>query len=318
MLAALPRQRRTRPGRDAARASQHQAPPPRAARAASARKQRSAPTQSRARCLRPPYGRQRGSASPRPRASPPPASGGKERRSAARRCPRPHALPQTAPQPAGGKWLPRSQAPPASRAASQQLAVGERGAAPVAAFGRHRPQPHPPPQAEGSGAAPHPPLTRPQACAPPRASAYILPTRPLVRREPGQPQSHPSVSARWFLSPQGSHAGQEQSKQTRRLCTSKIKDRMIWVGRDLKAHLVPPPSTGRDTSHWIRLLKAPSNLALSTSRDRAAPTSLGVLCQCLSTLTGKHFFVISNLNLSSFSFNSAMQHFGSLLFIFLR
>jgi len=43
---------------------------------------------------------------------------------------------------------------------------------------------------------------------------------------------------------------------------------MVWVGRDLKDHLVPTPSAiGRDTFHYTRLLKAPSNLALDTSRE---------------------------------------------------
>jgi len=41
---------------------------------------------------------------------------------------------------------------------------------------------------------------------------------------------------------------------------------------------------GRDTFHHTRLLKAPSNPALNTYRERAATTSLGNLCQCLTTL----------------------------------
>ncbi|KAK4832092.1 hypothetical protein QYF61_020707 [Mycteria americana] len=51
----------------------------------------------------------------------------------------------------------------------------------------------------------------------------------------------------------------------------------------------------------IRLLKAPSNLALNTSRDGAATTSLGNLFQGLTTLIVKNFFLISNLNLPSCS-----------------
>ncbi|KAK4829612.1 hypothetical protein QYF61_005739 [Mycteria americana] len=53
--------------------------------------------------------------------------------------------------------------------------------------------------------------------------------------------------------------------------------------------------------HFQRLLKAPSNLALNTSKDGASTTSLGNLFQCLTTLIGKNFFLISNLNLPSFS-----------------
>jgi len=44
---------------------------------------------------------------------------------------------------------------------------------------------------------------------------------------------------------------------------------MAWVGRDLKDHVVPN-SLGRDMFHWTSLLKAPSNLALNTSRDGAS------------------------------------------------
>ena len=40
----------------------------------------------------------------------------------------------------------------------------------------------------------------------------------------------------------------------------------------------------RDTFHETRLLKALSNLALNTARDRAPAASLGNLFQCLTTL----------------------------------
>jgi len=58
---------------------------------------------------------------------------------------------------------------------------------------------------------------------------------------------------------------------------------------------------GRDTFHQTRLLKAPSSLASNTAREGAATASLGSLCQRLTTLTVKNFFLISNLNLPSFS-----------------
>ena len=48
-------------------------------------------------------------------------------------------------------------------------------------------------------------------------------------------------------------------------------------------------------------LRAPSNLALSPAREGAATASLGNLGQGLTTLMGKNFFLISNLNLPSFS-----------------
>jgi len=77
---------------------------------------------------------------------------------------------------------------------------------------------------------------------------------------------------------------------------------MVWVGRDLKDHLVPtPPAMSRDIFHQTRVLRAPSNLALSTAREGAATVSLGNLCQCFTTLMGKNFFLISHLNLPSFS-----------------
>jgi len=57
---------------------------------------------------------------------------------------------------------------------------------------------------------------------------------------------------------------------------------------------------GRDTFHQTRLLKAPSNMTLNTSREGAA-TSLGNLCQCLTMLIVKNLFPISKLKLYSFS-----------------
>jgi len=58
---------------------------------------------------------------------------------------------------------------------------------------------------------------------------------------------------------------------------------------------------GRDTFHQTRLLKAPSSLALNTAKEGAAAASLGNLFQCRTALIGKNFFLISNLNLPSFS-----------------
>lgn len=50
---------------------------------------------------------------------------------------------------------------------------------------------------------------------------------------------------------------------------------MVWVGNDLKGHLLPIPfATEMDTFHWIRSLKAPYNLALNTLRDGESITSL--------------------------------------------
>jgi len=53
---------------------------------------------------------------------------------------------------------------------------------------------------------------------------------------------------------------------------------MAWVGRDLKDREAPPPLPGRATNlpiYLTRLPRAPSHLALNTSRDGASTTSLG-------------------------------------------
>ncbi|RMB97916.1 hypothetical protein DUI87_25394 [Hirundo rustica rustica] len=53
---------------------------------------------------------------------------------------------------------------------------------------------------------------------------------------------------------------------------------------------------GRDAFRYPRLLRAPSSLALDTSRDGAG---LGTLCQGLHTLTAENFFPKSNLTLQT-------------------
>jgi len=58
---------------------------------------------------------------------------------------------------------------------------------------------------------------------------------------------------------------------------------------------------GRDIFHQPSMLRAPSNLTLSTAREGAATAPLGSLFWCLTTLMGKDFFLVFNLNLPSFS-----------------
>jgi len=41
---------------------------------------------------------------------------------------------------------------------------------------------------------------------------------------------------------------------------------------------------GRDTFHYTRLLRVPSNLDLNTSKDETSTTSLGNLIQCLQRI----------------------------------
>ena len=63
-----------------------------------------------------------------------------------------------------------------------------------------------------------------------------------------------------------------------------------------------PRAIGRDTFHQTRLLKAPSGLALNTFWMGASTIPLGNLLQCLTAFTVKNFFLVSSLNLLSFSF----------------
>jgi len=71
--------------------------------------------------------------------------------------------------------------------------------------------------------------------------------------------------------------------------------------RTFRGHLAQSPAVSRDIFNFIRLLRAPSSLALNVSRDGALTTSLGNLCQGFTILTVKNFFFISSLNLLSFS-----------------
>lgn len=42
---------------------------------------------------------------------------------------------------------------------------------------------------------------------------------------------------------------------------------MVWVGMDLGDHQVPTLAMGRDVIHWIRLVRAPSNLGWMSYQD---------------------------------------------------
>ncbi|KAK4830120.1 hypothetical protein QYF61_008547 [Mycteria americana] len=53
--------------------------------------------------------------------------------------------------------------------------------------------------------------------------------------------------------------------------------------------------------HYIRLLRALSNLTLNISNDGASTTSLGNLFQCLSTLIINNSFLLSSQNVPTFS-----------------
>ena len=68
----------------------------------------------------------------------------------------------------------------------------------------------------------------------------------------------------------------------------------------LKGHLVQLPCSEQGRLQCHQVLRAPSSLTLSVSRDRASTTSLGNLCQCLTALIVRHIFLTFNLNLPSF------------------
>jgi len=76
---------------------------------------------------------------------------------------------------------------------------------------------------------------------------------------------------------------------------------MELLGRDL----LPPTAVGGGATHYMRLPRYPSNLALSTARDGTSAASLDSFFQCLTTLQIKnkniYFFPLSNLNLLYFS-----------------
>jgi len=71
---------------------------------------------------------------------------------------------------------------------------------------------------------------------------------------------------------------------------------MVWVGRDLKDHLIPIPLPWAGTLPPDQGAQTPSNLALNTAREWASTASLDNLHQCLTTLILKNFCLIPNLN----------------------
>ena len=76
---------------------------------------------------------------------------------------------------------------------------------------------------------------------------------------------------------------------------------LLELEGNFKGHLVQLPCNEQGHLQLHQVLRAPSSLTLSVSRNGASTTSLGNLCQCLTTLTVKNFYLISNLNLPSLS-----------------
>ena len=69
----------------------------------------------------------------------------------------------------------------------------------------------------------------------------------------------------------------------------------------LTCHLIQLPSHEQGHLQLSQVLRAPSSLTLGVFKGGAPTTSLGNLCQCLTSLIVKNFFPMSNLNLPSFS-----------------
>jgi len=82
-------------------------------------------------------------------------------------------------------------------------------------------------------------------------------------------------------------------------CESQTFVESLELEGTFKGHLVQLPCNEQGHHSHIRLPRASSSLALKVSRDGASTTSLGNLCQCITTLTVKDFFFTSNLNLPS-------------------
>lgn len=77
---------------------------------------------------------------------------------------------------------------------------------------------------------------------------------------------------------------------------------MVYVGRDLKDHLVPTPLPWGGTPRTrTSFLRAPSSLVYNTDRDRASATSLGNLFQSHHPIIANNFLLTSRLNLLSFT-----------------
>ena len=76
---------------------------------------------------------------------------------------------------------------------------------------------------------------------------------------------------------------------------------MVQEGGTLK-RIWGQPCQVRDIFPWARLLQGPPSLAWDMARDGAATTSLGSLCQAITTLTGREFigrWVVMSVNNSS-------------------
>lgn len=76
-----------------------------------------------------------------------------------------------------------------------------------------------------------------------------------------------------------------------------LNHRMVWDGRDIKDHVVPILCHGQ-------VSLSTTQLALNSSSNGEATASLGNMSQWFTTVTGKDFFLMSNLKLFSFHFKA--------------
>ena len=76
---------------------------------------------------------------------------------------------------------------------------------------------------------------------------------------------------------------------------------MVWVGRDFKDYFIPILPWAGTYSTRPGCSKPHPTWPWTLPGRGAVTASLGNLCQCLTTLMVKNFFLISHLNLPSFS-----------------
>ena len=97
--------------------------------------------------------------------------------------------------------------------------------------------------------------------------------------------------------------GQNRPVHTEEINLTEFHRNIEWFGLQGTSKVIQfqPPTMARDTFHQTRLLRAPSNLALNTSREGAGTASLGNLFQCLTSHIIKNFLLMCSLNLTLFS-----------------
>jgi len=77
---------------------------------------------------------------------------------------------------------------------------------------------------------------------------------------------------------------------------------MVWVGKDLKGHLIPTPLHGQGHLLLDQVAQSPIQPGLEHFQGGGAFTaSLGNLFKYLTSLMVKNFILISNLDITCFS-----------------